>query len=420
MNPLAAALYFIIAVFLAAAVAGFFKMILGAGRVQRELRAPVPFDAGLMLRSPLVPGVSVLVVPADGAREWRQFVARLLDLEHANCELVLVLSGRAADDLDGWVADFRLNLVTRVAAEDLPVRGVSGVYESVGTRRLVVVHKQEGGESDALNAGVNVASFPLLAVVDRDSVLTPSLLLRLCVPVLEAPESTVAVCAVGCTRPDAGLASRIGALECARHMLAGSMKFLPAQMGAAFPGRAVVFQRQAVLDTGGFRDGVLEMLVRLETIARRGGKPWRVVPVIGAVRERTPETLAVVLRRAWSDQRELGRVWRSLPSLFAARFLRPLLETTGYPLAAWAWLSGAVDFSAVGLFLIATAGAGTLQSMAAAYLHGAASLPGTEPPRLLRLFLASLPENLGYRQVQNVMLIAGFLAPRPADRPAQA
>jgi cellulose synthase/poly-beta-1,6-N-acetylglucosamine synthase-like glycosyltransferase len=53
----------------------------------------------------------------------------------------------------------------------IPCRPIRGVYRSAEYPSLVVVDKENGGKADALNAGINVANFPLVCAIDADSVL---------------------------------------------------------------------------------------------------------------------------------------------------------------------------------------------------------------------------------------------------------
>ena len=51
--------------------------------------------------------------------------------------------------------------------------------------------------------------------------------------------------------------------------------------------------------------------------------------------------------------------------------------------------------------------------MAAVVLRELAEPSGMAPGRLAALFLCAIPENLGYRQIRNVWLIAGFFGSVP-------
>ncbi len=412
----------------AAGVASFAALLKGCRVLRRLARGSSCYDGPYLLRSSLVPGVSILTVPANASAQWRGLVRRLLDLEFGNFELVLVLNGPSEADMDTWTREFHLNLIVRGAPEDLPTAGIRGVYESVGAFRLVVVDKEPGGEADGLNAGVNVASFPVVAVVDLEAEFELALLLRLIVPMLEDPERTVAVCGAGPSRPSARQSGMFGALESLRSWMvrcAGSPDF---DLAMAVPGSAVLVRRDTILEVGGFRAGPLELLARLRGMIRHKGKAWRIRCVPENVnRTSTPDSLAALHERTRRDQFELARLIRmhggypggiralgwGLPALLCERFVRPVVETAAYLLAIAGWLLGLVDGTLVGLVLLTTAGMGIVISMAAVTLREIANLRGSDPALLARLFFAAIPENLGYRQVRNLWLIAGFFSRSP-------
>jgi hypothetical protein len=135
---------------------------------------------------------------------------------------------------------------------------------------------------------------------------------------------------------------------------------------------------------------------------------------------RTPGKRSELYRQVALDQREITcaffrRVsiagpfgWRVLGSLFYARVLRPWLEIAGYILAIAGLVMGWVDIRVVLLLLLATVGMGIVLSMAAVVLREFAEPNSPGDRRVAALFFAAIPENLGYRQLQNLWLIAGF------------
>ena len=85
-----------------------------------------------------------------------------------------------------------------------------------------------------------------------------------------------------------------------------------------------------------------------------------------------------------------------------------MLETVSLPLAAAGLALGWVDPALAGLTLLASAGVGVALSTAAVVLREMVDPGLREPGYMARLFLTAIPENLGYRQVRNLWLIAAF------------
>jgi hypothetical protein len=103
--------------------------------------------------------------------------------------------------------------------------------------------------------------------------------------------------------------------------------------------------------------------------------------------------------------------------LFGARALRPWLETIGYVLALAGIVTRLVDLPTVLFLLLSTVGMGMVISMAAVVLREFAGTDTPDERRMASLFFASIPENLGYRQMRNLWLMAGFVPPPPLIRP---
>src|SRR5207247_5131565 len=151
--------------------------------------------------SPLVPGISVIDAPRGSSPEARARLRRLLDLHFVNHEVVLVLDGPTPQDLAVWTEEFRLTPAERIPQTRLPAANPRGLYVSRDPVKLLVVDKERGGRADALNAGVNAAQYPVIALVDREAAFVPELLLYLIRPMLEDPDGVFAVCAAAAPPP---------------------------------------------------------------------------------------------------------------------------------------------------------------------------------------------------------------------------
>ena len=55
-------------------------------------------------------------------------------------------------------------------------RKVRAIYRSLTHAEFVLVDKENGGRADALNAGINAARYPLICLIDADSLLEPNAL----------------------------------------------------------------------------------------------------------------------------------------------------------------------------------------------------------------------------------------------------
>lgn len=440
MNPLALVLQAIVLFLFAMGAVSFIAMVKGCFVLRRLARGTPRYDGNIILKSPLISAVSVVVAIPDASPESREFAQRLVELHFGKHELVLVLDGPTDIELDTWTKEFRLCLSARGATDDLPTARIRGVYESRDPLRLVVVDKERGGQADALNAGIDVAASPVIGLVDPLCEFEPSILLSLIRPMLEDPGRTVAVCGVmppvgtasrlvqdGPGGPShSGWAARFGELESLRLWLARCAAFAGWNLLVPVPGASMLVLRDAIVKIGGFSAGPLELFLHLHGHARVSGKQYRVAFVPEAVSHaRVPGSFADLRSRNLREEREIAgalghrrsicggmrAIGWGLPGIFCVRCLRPVLETAAYPLAAAGWLMGWIDPALAGLVLLSTVGMGMVVSMAAVVLRELVEFHGSDPTRLAGLFFATIPENLGYRQVRNLWLIAGFFLP---------
>jgi cellulose synthase/poly-beta-1,6-N-acetylglucosamine synthase-like glycosyltransferase len=404
-------------------VGAFRVLVQGCFALRRRARAGSPDYSDALLKSALTPAVTTIAVPTDASPESRRFARRLLDLEFGRNEVVIVLDGPSEAEMEAWSSEFKLYQSARPVESKLPTAPVRGVYESRDPIRVVVVDKEPGGTADAWNAGVNVATSPVIGLLDPESEFEQRVLLRMIQPMLEAFEETVAVCGGESIPAAADLTSRWGALESLRAWMTRGAAFASRNLVLPIPGSAVLARRDAIIASGGFAGGALELIMRLHGVALASRKPYRIAflpaPVSFGRAPRGMEQLRQMVRR---DQRELARAfrhrtslagpfgWRMLRELYFDRFVRPKLETAAYALAAAGLVMGWVDWKLAGFVLLSTAAMGMVQSLGAVVLREVAQPARPAPAQIASLFLAAIPENLGYRQLRNLWLIADSFA----------
>jgi cellulose synthase/poly-beta-1,6-N-acetylglucosamine synthase-like glycosyltransferase len=395
----------------------FDALLKGYFELRRSLWA-TSYDFGsVLLKSPIVPGVSVVFAAPDASPESRARLRHLLDLHFGRHEVVLVLDGPAQEERICWVKEFHLYRQERVVPQDVPMAAIRGCYLSSDPIGLLMVDKEAGGVADALNAGVNAAQYPVIGLVDGEAEFIPEFLLRLIRPMLGDWDRTVAVCGVAPAKAAAGLAGSIGAIESLRLWLVRCAAFSAWNELLPVPGACMLVKRAAICSVGGFRAGTTELFLDLHAANRAHGSSQRIAFVASPVSFRpAAATWADLHRQVRRDQRQLAGALRQLDSgagkaffgLFCSRGLRPLLETVAYVLAAAGWIAGLVHPAVAALVLVASIGAGIVISVAAVVLRELAEPSGMAPVSLATLCLAAIPENLGYRQVRNLWLIAGF------------
>ena len=129
--------------------------------------------------------VSVIVAAYNEETAIVSTVASLLDLDYPEFEVIAVNDG-SSDRTLAQLVDVRARGVRGVRAARLP-DGERARDLPRSVTNLVVVDKENGGKSDALNAGLNVAKFRYVCGVDADTVFDREALLKGMRRVVEDP-----------------------------------------------------------------------------------------------------------------------------------------------------------------------------------------------------------------------------------------
>jgi len=412
-------------IFLACGGAAIWILWKGCRVLRQIARASVRDDTAILLKSPRVPPVSVIVVARDSSTRTLAFVRGLLDLAFGHHEVIVVLGDPNRANLDVWTHEFSLTPSHRSTQGELRASPVEEAYESTLPLSMLVLVKNPGSEADAWNTGVNAASCPIIAMFDPESEFSQESLLRLIGPMLDDPDLVFAVCGMAPPPPAEGISGSYADIEAARMWLGRCAAFAGGQnMLAPVPGSAILVRRDAIVAAGGFLAGPLELFVNLQGRARNSGKPYRAefVPEpishlpatrsFGELRERVirdQRAMFGTLRRAKDFTGGRFALGWGLPAISLYRFWRPLVETLLYPVTIIGMIFGWVRLETGLLVLLTTAGVGILVSMTSIVLRELIDYRGSDPSRLSRLFWATFPENLGYRQLRNLWLIAAAL-----------
>ena len=159
--------------------------------VRRHEHASQDFD--VLGESRFTIPVSVIVAAYDEESAIVTTVESLLGLEYPEFEVIAVNDGSGDGTLERLVDAFELEPYHVFVRHVFPTEDVRAIYRSAVHPNLVVVDKENGGKSDALNAGLNVARFRYVCGVDADSVFDRNALLKGMRRVVEDPARIIGV-----------------------------------------------------------------------------------------------------------------------------------------------------------------------------------------------------------------------------------
>ncbi|HXG56245.1 MAG TPA: response regulator [Vicinamibacterales bacterium] len=413
-------------------------------QLRAHRRRWTPRALGAVMRSPATPGISIVAPAYNEEATVAESVKSLLMINYPQFEVVLVNDGSKDGTRDAAVAAFELVRAPASYEQPLPSKPVNGVYRSLGGRELVLIDKENGGKADAINAGINAARYPLVCVIDADSILEEHALSRAVLPFIEDP-TTIASGGIiriinSCT-VDQGRVTDVRlpknrvaifqVVEYLRAFLAGRVAQSAANALLIVSGAFGIFLRKAVVDAGGFRHDTIgedmELIVRLHRIYRDRGEPYRITfqpdPVCWT---EAPESLKVLERQRNRWQRGTLQVltfhWRMLfnpkygtvgmlamPYYLIFEALGPIVELTGYVVTILAVSFGLLDVVFAQLLFLAAVVYGTLISLSAVLLE---ELSYRRYPRvrdLLKLVAYGVLENFGYRQLTTWWRFMGII-----------
>ena len=127
-------------------------------RKQYQLNDEEPYE-DLLAVSYTTP-LSILVPAYNESVGIIGSVRSLLGIEYPEYEVIVVNDGSSDDTLEKLIEEFSLVKMNRVVRKQVETKEVKAVYRSKLYDYLYVVDKQNGGKSDALNAGINLSNYP--------------------------------------------------------------------------------------------------------------------------------------------------------------------------------------------------------------------------------------------------------------------
>ncbi len=145
-------------------------------------------DNKYLLSSNLAPSVSIIAPAYNESLNIIENVRSLLSIHYVNFNVIIVNDGSSDDSLEKLIKAYslvKINYLINEKIETKPLRG--GVFKSTNPAfdKLIVVDKENGGKSDALNFGINISENKYLACIDVDCLLLKDSLQIMIKPFLE-------------------------------------------------------------------------------------------------------------------------------------------------------------------------------------------------------------------------------------------
>jgi cellulose synthase/poly-beta-1,6-N-acetylglucosamine synthase-like glycosyltransferase len=243
-----------------------------------------------ILQSPEAPSVSILAPAFNEEHSIIENTRSLLSIRYPNYEVIIVNDGSRDRTLVKLIEEYDMEAVNFAINNQLPTKKIKAVYKSKNPahQNLLVIDKENGGKSDALNAGINVSTMDYTMNIDVDCIMEEDSLLKLMKPFLEETDTEVIAtggvvriansCKVERGRitevnvPDK-LIARFQTLEYLRAFLLGRVAWGSLDGLLLISGAIGVFKKRLVIESGGYDIKTIgedmELVVRMRRHARK-------------------------------------------------------------------------------------------------------------------------------------------------------
>ncbi len=398
-----------------------------------------------LLDSPVTPPVSLIIPAFNEQQGIVQTVLSLLELNYPEKEIIVVDDGSTDETLNQLIERFQLLKMDLIYRPVVKTKAPLAFYYNPDRPELLVISKENGGKSDALNVGLNMARSPYFCTVDADTIIERDALLRLMAPIMHSQENTIVSGGVvrianGCTLRNGQVVNidlpkswleRCQVVEYIRTFLFGRPGWNALNATFITSGAFCLLQRDAVVKVQGFStDTVTEdvdMIATLHRYFRKNKIKYRMVFTTDPICwTEAPHTIAMLARqrRRWQlgltqtvmkHNQMIGSPRYGLLGLLSVPFhayveaIGSVIEALGSILIPFSFFIGAMPFSLFLLLMFLAVGYGTLLSMGSVLLEETTVRRYPKLNHVLILMGYAVLENLGYRQMVTFFRAQGVL-----------
>lgn len=387
--------------------------------------------------------LSIIVPAYNEELTIAESIHSMLTLEYPEFEVVVVNDGSTDATLAELKQRFRLVETSRSYREKLETKEVKAVYDSLDYPYLVVIDKVNGGKADSLNAGINLAYFPLVCNIDADSLIESDALLRLVEPFVEdrrvvaaggsiriANDCEVEQGEVSQVKLAKSWLARFQIIEYLRAFLFGRVGWAAIEGLLIISGAFGIFRKNHLISVGGYSTGTIgedmELVLKLNRKLQQEGRELRTVflpdPVcwtqvpetfkgLGRQRRRWQQGLgqSLLMNRELLFNREFGAVGLlAYPFFLFGELLGPVIELIGYVSIVMTLLLGTASLPLVLAFFTVSILLRVLLSTLSLVFEDISFRKYEKLGDNLKLFLAAVLESFGYQQLHTYWRLQGI------------
>lgn len=161
--------------------------------VRKYLRKRSFVNYNDILNTTIAPGVSILAPAYNESATIIENIRSLLAVHYSDFEVIIINDGSKDDSLQKCIDEYQMERVDFAVHQQVETKPVRAVYKSKNPAfgHLILVDKENGGKSDALNVGINVSKYDYVTCIDVDCVLEQDALLKLMKPFVDETDKEV-------------------------------------------------------------------------------------------------------------------------------------------------------------------------------------------------------------------------------------
>ncbi|PRR81690.1 glycosyltransferase family 2 protein [Clostridium vincentii] len=376
--------------------------------------------------------ISIIVPAYDEEVTIIDNITCLLELDYPEFEIIVVNDGSNDNTLSKIIEYFKLREIDANINMKVKCQKIKGVYSSFATSNLVLIDKENGGKSDALNARINISRYPLFCGVDADCIIEKDALLRIVKPFLKY-EKTIAVGGIvrianGSTIRDGKLVKtklpkelivKFQIIEYFRAFLTSRIEWERINALLIVSGAFGVFKKSAVMKVGGYSATIgedMELTLKMHEYFRKNKIKYKIDFASDAVCwTQSPNTLkglksqrirwhrgltdSFLRHRKMIFNPKYGAVGLlAVPYFILVEMLGPIIESIGYIMLIVSIITGTLSRFSIIIFLMAFL-YGILFSLAAILSEQFSYKKYSNVKEITELVINSFFEQFIYRQI---------------------
>ena len=393
------------------------ELIRTSEKIRKHVRSLRSVDYRRFQDSDHIMPVSLILPASEADGDLTLSVQNLLALEFKQFEVIVVANSARNKNWDSLTKAYHLLPFQQPYKKTLQSSEILGIYRSADDVRLIVLDHKATSRADALNAGINVSSYPIVAVSYPELRLTKDALLKAIYAFTSDPNCVFigSLPRVGDASEQADTLTALGEMQgIERLRMLYTHRSGYETLGLYLPLQTTfaAFLKSAVQELGGFsREATGEMgdlLLRLHARYQKEKRAYGARLMPEAVCYQIPQnSMRAVCSQSRRNQAAMCSVFvrnraqaRSMRGLSYTRLAQtgwPRIEWIGILMVALSALAGAVSPLMFASYLALSVLLGSVQSLASVLLEESAFQRQTNTGVLLKRYFLSMWENCYYR-----------------------